>query len=317
MHSKRVLVTGATGFIGRPLVQALVRAGYSVRAATRRQALFPDGVEVAIVPDFRQPIHWDPILQGVDVVIHTAGHAHVDHTDDTHDPNDAINFVATRELARASARAGLERFILLSSVRAQCGASTPEIVREQQQAQPTDSYGQSKLAAEMSLQTAGVPFTILRPVVVYGRNPKGNFKLLVRLASSPLPLPFASFNNRRSVLGIDNLISAILFVSKNPATLGETYLVADPKAFSIAELLTMLRKAQGRQPRLFSLPPKLFESALLLANKRRIWQRLAGSLVVDTSKLELAGWRPVLETSAGLSAMLSTSDNVDANPDNL
>jgi UDP-glucose 4-epimerase len=245
-------------------------------------------------------------LEGVDLVIHTAGYAHADRAGDMLDLNNRINFIATRELAHASAHAGVERFVFLSSVRAQCGASATEVIREQQEPRPTDPYGRSKLAAEEAVKTAGVPFTILRPVVVYGHNPKGNFRLLLRLSSLPLPLPLGSLNARRSVLGIDNLIAAILFVLNNSATIGETYLVADPRPFTIAELLTMIRKAQGRRTAIFRVPPKVIEIALWLVHQQLYWERLVGQLVVDTAKLESAGWHPVIDTSAGLSAMLST-----------
>src|SRR5262249_49116931 len=303
--SKRVLITGASGFIGQSLVRAFSRAGYEVRAATRRPVSFPNTVDVAIVPDLRNPFIWDAILCGIDVVIHAVGYAHVDHPD-RDDLGNRINFLATHDLARAAARARVERFLYLSSVRAQTGISNAEVVREEDEVRPTDSYGRSKLAAELAVRAAGVPFTVLRPVVVYGQNPKGSIKLVVRLASLPLPLPLANINNRRSLLGIDNLISAILFVLNNPATLGETYLVADAKPVTICELFTTLRRIQGRRPWLVKVPSQLLQIALVLTKQRRRWQRLCGELVIDTTKLESLGWRPPLETYDGLRAMLSS-----------
>lgn len=304
MGPKHVLVTGASGFIGRPLVLALVRAGYRVRAATRRPISFPSAVEIAIVPDFTRPIDWTPILRGIDVVIHAAGLAHADLPDMAFGAFDHINWIATSNLARAAAQAGVERFIFISSIRAQVGPSASGIVTERGETYPTDHYGRSKLAAETAVRASGVPFTILRPVVVYGPHPKGNFKILFRLALLPLPLPVAALNNRRSILGIDNLISAILFVLDNSTSVGERYIVADPKPFSIRELLTMLRTALGRRPRLVYFPPKLLKVALLLINHIHVWERLGGELIVDTSKLESIGWRPVVETYDGLRAAL-------------
>ena len=307
MASIRVLVTGASGFIGQRLVAALVRSGYAVRAATRRPVPFPNAVDVAIVPDFRNQFNWDAILCGIDIVIHAAGYAHVDRYD-RHDLCNCVNFIATHDVARAAARAGVERFLFLSSVRAQTGISTAEVVREQDQSRPTDNYGRSKLAAELAVRAAGVPFTILRPVVVYGPNPNGSIKLMVWLASLPLPLPFANFNSRRSLLGIDNLISAIFFVLNNSSTLGETYLIADPKPVTVCELFTMLRRAQGHRPWLINIPPKLLQIALMLTGRRRLWERVSGDLIVDTTKLESLGWRPPIETYDGLCAMLSTEN---------
>jgi UDP-glucose 4-epimerase len=282
----------------------LVRAGYAVRAATRRPVSFPKGVEVAIVPDFTIPVDWTPILRGVDVVVHAASLAHADAADNAFGVFDQVNSKTTEDLARAAAETGIDRFLYISTVRAQVGASAACVVREQDEPRPTDHYGRTKLAAELAVRAAGVPFTILRPVVVYGPQAKGNVKTLVRMASLPLPLPFAGFDNRRSLLGIDNLISAILFVFNNPAAVGETYLVADPTPITLREIFTMLRTPQGRRPGLIYIPPKFLRLALILANCRKLWERLGEELVVDTGKLEALGWRPVIDTRDGLLATL-------------
>src|SRR5882672_551635 len=162
--TQTILVTGASGFIGRPLVERLLRAGYSVRAATRGAPPFPRGAEVAIIPDLFDAIDWAPTLQGVDIVIHLAGLAHVDDRAANIREFDTINRRATEHLALAAKQAGMERFIFVSSVRAQVGASAPGLVREDDEARPTDNYGRSKLAAESAVRASGVPFTILRPV---------------------------------------------------------------------------------------------------------------------------------------------------------
>ena len=313
MGAKRVLVTGASGFIGRPLVHALVRSGYAVRAATTRRAvLFPSSVDVMVVPDFNtNQIDWEPILRGINFVIHVAGYAHADSRRVDFDVFDRVNFRTTLELAHAAARASVEHFLYISSVRAQTGPAAAGIVREQDEARPTDSYGRSKLAAELGTRAAGAPFTIFRPVVVYGPHVKGNLKSLLRLASSPLPLPFAGFNSQRSVLGIDNLISAILFVLNKPGAVGEVYLVADAKPLTIREMISMMRKAQGRRPALFYVPPKLVRLGLELAYKTPIWERLANNLVVDTSKLQSLGWSPSSDTFKGFRSMISLENNED------
>jgi nucleoside-diphosphate-sugar epimerase len=155
------------------------------------------------------------------------------------------------------------------------------------------------------VRVAGVPFTILRPVVIYGPNAKANFESVVRLASTPLPLPFAGFNSRRSILGIDNFISAILFVLNTPKAIGEVYLVADADPVTIHHLFAMLREARGGRPGLFYIPPKLLQLALVLVNRQRLWERLACGLVVDTSKLNSLGWHPPTTTRAGFRSMLS------------
>src|SRR5664280_671187 len=310
MKTKRILVTGASGFIGRPLVAALLRAGYAVRAVTRRQVSFPDSVEVANIPDFMDPIDWNPILRGVDFIVHLAGMAHSRVADTASSEFDQINWMATQQLAQAAKEVGIDRFIYISSVRAQVGASAVQAIREQDEPRPTNQYGRSKLAAEQAIQAAGVPFTIFRPVVVYGPHPKGNMRTLVRLARSPLPLPVASFTSRRSMLAVDNLIAAIIFALKNPATIGETYLVADSKAMTIGEILTMLRKIQGRSSSTISIPQVIIRLLLIICGRKDLWSRLSENFVVDTSKLESVGWRPAIDTYKGLLGMMRGIDNL-------
>src|SRR5450759_908571 len=294
MKTKRVLVTGASGFIGRPLVDALLRAGYAVRAVTRRQGSFPDSVEVAIVPDLKNHIDWNPILRGVDIVIHLAGMVHSEVPETAYSEFDQVNWIATQRLAHAAKEAGIDRFIYISSVRVQVGAFAVQAIHEQDEPRPTNQYGRSKLAAEQAVQAAGVPFTIFRPVVIYGPHPKGNMRTLVRLARSSLPLPVASFTSRRSVRAVDNLISAIIFALNNPVTIGETYLVADSKAMTIGEIVTMLRKIQGRWSSTISIPQVIVRLLLMLCGRTDLWSRLSGNFASIPASLNRWAGAPLL-----------------------
>lgn len=300
MTTKRVLVTGASGFIGRQLVVAFVRAGYSVRAATRYPVSFPDSVEVVIVPDFKKPVDWSSIVDGVDIVVHLAGLAHADSHHSARSVYDQVNWLTTLDLARAAQNVGLKHFVYISSIRAQVGPSSPKLVHEDDEPHPTDDYGRSKLAAELAVRSVGIPFTILRPVAIYGPQSKENIRKLVQVSKLPLPLPFEAFNNRRSLLGIDNFISAIFFVLNNQATIGETFLVADSAPLTLPQIFAMLRKAQGRTPGLVHVPPSLIRFALLLLGQRKLWERIGEDLIADTTKLESLGWRPEVETYEGL-----------------
>ena len=150
---------------------------------------------------------------------------------------------------------------------------------------------------------SGVPFTILRPVVIYGPGAKGNVRTMLRIARSAWPLPFASFNNRRSLLGIDNLIAAVRLAATSPAALGQTYVVADPTPVALAQILTVLRAGMGRPPRLVPVPQRLFATLLAAFSHSDLWDRLGGSLIVDPAKLIAAGWKPVVDPSVGLAAL--------------
>ena len=311
MTIKTILVTGASGFLGRPIVQRLMSAGYAVRASTHGGALFQNSVDVAVIPDLRNEIDWKPILSDVHIVIHLAGLTHPDSRGVAYEQFDTMNRMATENLAHACKKAGIERVVFISSVRAQTGASAKHAVHEKDAVCPTDSYGRSKLDAEAALRASGVPFTILRPVAVYGPHPTGHMRALVRVASTPFPLPFRSLTGRRSLLSIDNLISAILFLLNNPTTMNETYLVADPAAFTVAEVVAMLRKAQGRSAMLFPIPSTIFYFILSLINRQDIWARLNEDLIVDPGKLQALGWSPPVDTYDGIVAMLRAENDPD------
>jgi nucleoside-diphosphate-sugar epimerase len=302
----RTLVTGASGFIGRAVVASFAKEGRRVRAAVRTplQPAFATDVEVVPCGDFSQPCDFGPLLADVDQVVHLAGIA---HTGPGLDPEiyDRVNRQATAELAAAAAAAGVRHFVFVSSIRAQSGPSADHALTERDQPAPTDAYGRSKLAAEAAVRAAGVPFTILRPVLLYGPGVKGNFALLLRAALSRWPLPIKDFVNRRSLLGIDNFVSALAFVLSSPQTLGQTYVVADPGIPpSLPDLVATIRKAQGRWSLLLPMPPHYLENILRLIGRDDAWERLGSNLRVDPGKLIAAGWHPVHDTRAGLAALV-------------
>lgn len=301
----RLLVTGASGFIGRAVVEAFAQRGERVRAAVRRlpQTPLPAGVEVVLHADLAQPVDWTPLLDGVDRVVHLAGIAHTSGV--APERYDRINRLATAELAAATARAGIRQFVFVSSIRAQSGATADHALTERDEASPTDAYGRSKLAAEAAVRAAGVPFTILRPVVLYGPQAKGAFALFLRAARSRWPLPLQDFVNRRSMLGIDNFISALSFVLSTPAALGQTFIVADPGIPPrFADLATAVRTAQDRWPLIVPMPPHYLETALRLSGRGDLWERFAGNLRADPGKLIAAGWQPAHDTRAGIVALI-------------
>ena len=299
-----VLVTGATGFVGRAVVTAFARDGRAVRAAVRRppRPAFAAGIEVAQHPDLLRSFDWAPLLDGVDQVVHLAGIAHTGGG--APDLYDRVNRRATAELAAAAARSGVRHFVFVSSVRAQTGPSADHALTERDEPAPTDAYGRSKLAAEGAVRASGVPFTILRPALFYGPGVKGNFALLLRAALSRWPLPLRNFVNRRSLVSIDNFIAALTFVLSSPATIGETYVVADPGIPPrLSDVFATLRQARGRRTFIMAMSPDYIELPLRLFRRADVWHRIGGNLRVDAGKLIAAGWRPAHDTSGGLTAM--------------
>jgi len=300
----RLLVTGATGFVGRAVIGAFAQDGRTLRAAVRHspQPPFAANVEIAQHPDLSQAFDWAKLLDGVDQVVHLAGIAHTGGV--AEERYDRVNRQATAELAAAASRAGVRQFIFVSSIRGQSGPAADHALTERDEAAPTDAYGRSKLAAEAAVRGAGVPFTILRPVLLYGPGVKGNFALLLRAARSRWPLPLKDFVNRRSLLGIDNFISALRFVLSTPAAIGQTYVVADPGIPPLlADLLAAFREAQARWPLIVPMPTHYLEIPLRMLRRDDLWDRLGGNLRVDAGKLIAAGWQPVHETKAGVAAL--------------
>ena len=304
----RVLVTGATGFIGGFVAEYLQANGCDVRVACRAGA--SPGLTVTervTAPDFSKPFDADPLVQGIDHVIHIAGLAHATASI-PEAAYMALNAEAAQRLASSAQRAGVKRFIFLSSIRAQTGPSAPGVVTEALTPTPTDVYGRSKLTGERLITetlrgTATAPI-LLRPVLVYGPGVKGNMGTLMRLARSPWPLPVKGFGARRSLVSRVNLASAVLHALHSPNLGAGPYLVADDDALTVAEILGALRQGLGRPPGTFRVPQKPIELALRSFGRAADLERLFGDLRVSTDALQSTGWKAAMPIREGLAAAI-------------
>jgi UDP-glucose 4-epimerase len=193
---------------------------------------------------------------------------------------------------------------LISSVRAQVGLASDHIITEVDEPKPIDAYGQSKLEAERLVAESDVPFTVLRPTVVYGPGVKGNISSLATLAKTPMPLPFGALNNRRSLLSIENLTSAISLVLTSERALGEMFLVADREPISVADMVACMREGLGRSPHLVRVPERAVRRLMASFGREADWERLSGSMIINAAKLMDLGWDPRVAAREGLARMM-------------
>lgn len=306
----KVLVTGASGFVGQALCRGFAQAGLGVRAACRRPQAFPAGTELALIDGLEPQSDWSAAVSGVDAVVHLAARVHV-MRDDAADPLGEcrrINVYGTECLARTAASAGVRRFVFVSSIKAMGERTHPgQAFSEDEPARPVDPYGLSKWEAEQALRAVaddtGIELVIVRPPLVYGPGVRANFLGLMQLAARGLPLPLGDLDNRRSLVYLHNLCDALRHCTVDPRAAGELFLVADDEALSTTELVRALALALGTQPRLLPVPPAALRLAARLTGQSAVMARLSESLVVDTTRIRKhLDWVPPFSVREGFAA---------------
>jgi nucleoside-diphosphate-sugar epimerase len=300
----RILVTGAAGFIGRALCVGLVQRGHSVLGLSRHSAEPIPDVELHPIGDIGPTTDWSGHLDRVDIVVHLANRAHRSGRE-TADHSEAQ---AARVLAHSAAKAGVRRLIHMSSVRAMAEATPPgRPLRGSDAPRPHDPYGRGKLAIERALQAAaresGIEIVILRPPLVYGPGVRANFRALMRLVASGLPLPLAGIDNRRSLIFIDNLVDLVGRACVHPDAAGRVLLARDAADLSTPELIRLLAAGLGKPARLFGVPPPALAMLRRLPKLGPLLSRPALSLQVDDAETRAAlDWRPRISPEIGLAA---------------
>ena len=301
----KILVTGATGFVGRCVVPHLIEAGHEVLCAVSRKVDTLSAKQV-ITDRIENQSNWKEILQGIDVVIHLAARVHVmrETIASPWDEFYKINSLATKNLAEQAAQSGVKRFVFLSSIKVN-GEFTLEHhpFTEEHTAQPMDPYAKSKLLAEQFListsQEYGMEFVILRPPLIFGPDVKANFLKMLQLVQKRWPLPFGSIPNKRSFLYVENLASALCAVVSNSKAANQLYLLADDDSWSLSDLLIFLAQQMDVRLRLFSIPGLL--TGFRLFGLKNLQSRLFNSLEIRNCKIKSQlNWNPPFSSAQGL-----------------
>jgi nucleoside-diphosphate-sugar epimerase len=310
----KVLVTGATGFLGAPLAGCLnTNTMYEVTCAARRKTQL-NCDRTILVDGLDLDTDWSSALADQQVVIHTAARAHImkDEVPDQLAEYRKVNVGGTLNLARQAAEAGVRRFVFISSIKVN-GEQTPpnEPFTAEDSPAPADPYGISKLEAEQGLQQialeTGMELVIIRPPLVYGPGVKGNFASMIKLVEKGLPLPFGAIDNRRSLVGLDNLVDLIITCIDHPNAANQVFLVSDGEDLSTSGLLRRVAKAMGKPSRLIPVPAGLLQLGATALGKKAVGQRLLGSLQVDISATqERLDWTPPVSVDEGLRRCFET-----------
>jgi nucleoside-diphosphate-sugar epimerase len=306
---KKLLLTGATGFVGKALLTELLQNDFEVIVSIRNTPI-SSSVKVKTIKtgNLLATTDWSPALQNIDIVIHSAARVHV-MQDSSSNPLAEFrktNVDGTLNLARQAEKSGASRFIFISSIKANGNSSSSlSMLKQDDVAPPTDPYGLSKYEAEQGLlelaKNSKMEVVIIRPPLVYGPNVKGNFLSLLKYIKKGLPLPLGSIKNKRSLVALDNLVNFIRHCTTHPKAANEIFFISDGEDVSTTELLMKIAKAFNKKLFLIPIPPIALSFIAKLFGKDAMAIRLLESLQVDNSKaIELINWRPVISMDSQL-----------------
>ncbi|NRB79280.1 MAG: SDR family oxidoreductase [Saccharospirillaceae bacterium] len=305
---QRLLITGASGFLGSALSEQLIKNSIPFVAVYRSDYVTPSIKNKYIINTLDADTQWQNGLIGISCVIHCAARAHI-MNEVSIDPlleYRKVNTAGTLNLARQAAQAGVKRFIFISSIKVNGESTTdhPAFTADDKR-QPLDPYGMSKSEAEQQLlvlaNKTGMDVVIIRPPLVYGPGVKANFASLLNLTSKGLPLPFACINaNKRSMVSVYNLVDLIITCIDHPKAANQVFLVSDDDDLSTADMVKKLANACDKSGWMLPIPLTLFQLVGKVLGKSDVINRLTGSLHVDITKTKtLLNWTPVMSVDEG------------------
>jgi nucleoside-diphosphate-sugar epimerase len=297
--SATVLVTGATGFLGQTIAQALEDRAFPVVRGSRHRAEMVLGKRWVTYGPITADTDWSRALEGVDRVVHLAGVAHLPDNAPrpAADATYEVNTRGTERLAHCAAQQGVRRFVFVSTALVHEARSDDLPITETDPVRPVGAYAQSKAMAEQRLAEAaagsGMDYVVLRPSLVYGPGAGGNFGRLYRWVRSGWPLPLGRATAPRSFLGIDNLADAVAVCLEHPAAANQSFLVCDDEVSSAAGLIEQMGIAMGRRVLNLPVPQLLMGGMLRSVGRSKDMARLFAPFVLSSRHIfDRLGWRP-------------------------
>jgi nucleoside-diphosphate-sugar epimerase len=305
----KILVTGATGFVGTALISCLSgKEGFEPLAAIRHApSNLPAAIEQIQVGNLEADTDWQFALRDTYVVVHLAARAHVMNDSKTNALNEfrKVNVAGTLNLAQQAIKNGVQRFIFISSIGVNGAETFSQPFTENSDPHPHSAYTQSKWEAEMALEelarTSEMEMVIIRPPLVYGAGAPGNFGTLLRVVSKGIPLPLGTIRNQRSFVALGNLVDLIVTCIDHPAAGNQTFMTEDGEDLSTTMLLKRIGNMMNKPARLFPFPSSLINLVASVLGKKATAQSLCGSLQIDISKARsMLEWIPPISVEEGL-----------------
>ena len=302
----KIFVTGASGFVGKNLCMMLLGDGHEVMTLHRKPPEFASGD--VVLGDLDDIEAWSDRIAGMDCVIHLAGRAHVlnSHEQDPLEVFRKVNRDASFRLAEACVSRGVQRFVFISSIGVNGNETQGHAFSELSPAAPQAPYAIAKYEAELGLTTllehAPTDLVVIRPPLVFGAHAPGNFRRLMKLVATGIPMPFGLVTNRRSIISVTSLCKFIALAAEHPKAAGQLFLVADEPVLSTSDMVRALADGMGKKCVQLPVPPVLMKVMSSLVGKKALYQQLCGSLEVDSSHAQrVLGWEPARNARSELS----------------